>query len=90
MYASPEQLRGQNLDERSDLYALGVIAFEMVTGSRPFNGDERARAPQPRSLRPDVPPALSELILRCLAEDPDERFRDAGEIVDALNALAAG
>ncbi len=89
VYASPEQIRGGILDERSDLYALGVMTFEMVTGRRPFNGDARDRAPEPRSLRQDVPNALSALILRCLAADPEDRFRNARELAEALDALDA-
>lgn len=89
VYASPEQIRGESLDERSDLYALGVVTFEMVTGRRPGRDDARARALEPESLRPGVPNSLSELILRCLAADPEERFRDAGELTEALDALAA-
>ncbi len=96
-YASPEQVKGEKLDERSDLYALGIVPFEMVTGSRPFIADQsedmlqmhlEAIPPSPRDLRPEVPEALSELILRCLAKDPAERFQNATELHDGLETLA--
>lgn len=96
VYASPEQIRGESVDERSDLYSLGIVVFEMVTGLRPFNDDaikevERmhleVEPPNPGEVRPGVPDDLSSLILRCLAKDPEERFQTAAELGDALTAL---
>ena len=78
-YASPEQAALETLDERSDLYALGVVLFEMVVGRRPFLGDtsqdlltqhKQAAQPDPRSLRPALSSGLADVILRCLAKDP--------------------
>lgn len=98
VYASPEQIRGEDLDGRSDLYSLGVVAFEMVTGRRPFQGQDatevarlqvEAHPPRPDELRRDVSYALSDLILRCLAKDPNERFESAAELSEALRALEA-
>jgi len=94
-YASPEQVQGEDLDERSDLYSLGVVIFEMVTGRRPFVADAVNQLllmhvedppPPPGDLRPEVTPALSELILRLLAKDPAERHASAGDLVCALSA----
>ena len=77
-YASPEQANLLPLDERSDLYSLGVILFEMATGDRPFSGRDPADvleshrklpAPDPRQLRPSLPEPLSALILQCLEKD---------------------
>ncbi len=95
-YASPEQAVGESLDQRSDLYALGIVMFEMVTGRLPFIAASvqellfmrvRAQPPAPRDLVPALPAALSDLILRCLARDSAERFQSAGELHDALAAL---
>lgn len=92
-YMSPEQATGDPLDHRSDLYSLGVVAYQMVTGRLPFEGDS-ARAiilkhitedAEPvRSRRPDCPERLALVIERCLAKEPSARFQNARELVDAL------
>jgi eukaryotic-like serine/threonine-protein kinase len=88
LYMAPEQLAGQPIDGRADLYALGLILFEMVTGRPAFSGDspiavavERLQKPppDPRSLAP-VPDALAAVIMRCLARDPARRWPDAGSV----------
>jgi serine/threonine-protein kinase len=102
MYMSPEQLSGKTpFDaslERSDVYSLGVILFEMLTGRPPHHGttlEELARArttgepPSPRALRPDVPPAWDEVIRACLAGAAESRPADARAIAQAL-ALPLG
>ena len=95
-YASPEQVSGESLDPRSDLYSLGVVIFQMVTGSLPFAAESlrelllmrlRAQPPIPRDLVPAIPAPLSDLILRCLARDRSQRFQSAGELHSALEAL---
>ena len=93
-FMSPEQVRGQPLDDRSDLYAVGVLAFELFTGELPFTG----RTPQdqmiarlktaPRKMRsivPDFPPALEAVILRTLASEPDRRYPTVDAFVEALS-----
>jgi eukaryotic-like serine/threonine-protein kinase len=100
-YMSPEQLQGRPLDCRSDVFALGVVLYELATGRTPFGGATVAemcsailREPPTAvyALRPDLPRALSDLIMRCLEKDPRRRFADAGEVHRALPALtrAAG
>jgi serine/threonine protein kinase len=85
-YASPEQARQTELDERSDLYSLGLVLFELLTAQMPFRGDSaiamlmhhsQTPAPDPRELRADIPEALARLVLRCLAKDPAERPESA-------------
>ena len=78
-YLSPEQARGVGVDVRSDLYAVGVVLFEMVTGQRPFVGDSALAVaghhvstppPRLRSVRPSLPPELDQLVDRLLAKKP--------------------
>ena len=96
-YASPEQARGAELDERSDLYALGVMLFEMVTGRLPFVSDSirelltmRIRDPAPlaHAVCPTAPVVLSELISTCLAREPSKRPTSAEELGRALARLS--
>ncbi|HEX5716921.1 MAG TPA: protein kinase [Thermoanaerobaculia bacterium] len=93
-YLSPEQARGEVVDGRSDLYALGILLFEMLTGELPFKGGSTAEdlaqrltgaSKDIRTLREDVPAWLAAVIRRLLQRDPDHRFQNARELIDALD-----
>jgi serine/threonine protein kinase/tetratricopeptide (TPR) repeat protein/TolB-like protein len=94
-YMSPEQVEGKEVDHRSDLYSLGLILFEMFTAEVPFRGDSALQimfqrvtaAPKdPRTLCPDLPDYLANIILKCLERDPANRYQSAGEILADLKA----
>jgi serine/threonine-protein kinase len=98
-YLSPEQARGASVDQRSDLYSVGIVLNEMLTGSVPFTGDTpveiamkhiSAVPEAPSSGRPDVPHDLDLVVLRALAKDPRERFQTAEEMDAELGRVAAG
>lgn len=97
-YMAPEQVEGQRGDERTDIYALGTILFELLTGSPPFSGDSslavmaqhlRGNAPRVDSVRADVPPALAAVVARCLQREPENRYRSMRAVVDDLRNLDA-
>jgi hypothetical protein len=98
-YMAPEQIEGQHVDSRTDIFALGVVLHEMLAGTRPFAGDTRASlmmailAGDPASLeevRPVVPEALQRLVLRCLEKDTDERWQTARDLSAELQWIARG
>ena len=92
-YMSPEQAQGAPLDGRSDIYALGVVIFELVTGRRPFESDTpysiavmqvTLPPPSPRELKPGLSLAMERVILRALRKNPGERYGSAGDLAQAL------
>ena len=98
-YMSPEQVEGKDIDQRSDLYSLGVILFEMVTGRVPFEGDtpftigvkhKSERPRNPRELNPQLPEDLSRVILRCLEKDKAKRYQTAEELRTDLEKFEQG
>ena len=91
-YMAPEQLMGGKADARTDLYTVGVLAYELISGRRPFNAQgldlltvQLTEQPAPLSQTIDVPPIVDEIVLRCLAQDPADRFADARELAVALD-----
>ncbi len=92
-YMSPEQLAGKKVDGRSDLFSLGVMLYQMLSGSLPFKADSMAslmfkitneEAPDIRSIRPEIPEALAEVINRALTKDADQRYQTGAEFANAL------
>ena len=88
-YFSPEQAEGIGVDARSDIYSLGVVLFEMVTGRPPFTGDTpvavaskhvRDRPPAPREINPSIPPTFEAIILKAMSKDPAHRYQTAEEL----------
>lgn len=96
-YMSPEHCMGEPLDARSDIYSLGVLLFEMMTGTLPFQAENPTRmmlkqikepAPSMRLTCPDIPPEIDSIVLRALSKDPANRFSSAVDLADTLkNAL---
>jgi tRNA A-37 threonylcarbamoyl transferase component Bud32 len=91
-YISPEQAQGQTVDQRSDIYSLGIILYEMVTGSVPFIADTPLAVlfkhitdplPLPSKVKPDVPEAIEKVILKALAKNPQDRFATASDFIEA-------
>ena len=95
-YYAPEQAQGEIVSPAADVYALGIVMYEMLTGRTPFDGDtpvavamqhiQDAPLP-PRELNPSIPPELEEIILRCLEKQPEMRYRDGSALARALEML---
>lgn len=93
-YTAPEQIRGEVLDERTDIYSLGITAYEMATGEKPFAKEEvetlkhlAREIPDPGIIAQDIPAPLREFIVKACRRDPDERYANAGEALAVLLPL---
>ncbi|MCX6577171.1 MAG: serine/threonine protein kinase [Candidatus Aminicenantes bacterium] len=98
-YMSPEQAEGKEVDQRSDLYSLGIILFEALTGKVPFEGDtplsialkhKTELPPDPRKLNSQIPEDLNSLVLKCLEKDKGKRYQTAAEIIVELDKIEKG
>ncbi len=97
-YAAPEMVTGGPIDQRVDIYALGVVLFQMLTGKLPFAGptpvsllmmQAQQPPPSPRSLNPAIPPAVEAVLLKALAKKPEDRYQTAAAFVNDLRAAVA-
>lgn len=95
-YMSPEQVQCLPVDQRSDIYSLGLVVYEMVTGRRPFDGDDQWQVmemranheiPDPANLVPDMPKTLRDFIRKACARDPADRYQNIPEVLEFLNPL---
>ncbi|MFO7980261.1 MAG: protein kinase [Candidatus Aminicenantes bacterium] len=98
-YMSPEQVEGKEVDQRSDIYSLGVILYEMVTGRVPFEGDtpftigvkHKSEPPRPpKEWNEQIPDDLSRVILKCLEKDKENRYQSVGEVRSDLESIEKG
>jgi serine/threonine protein kinase len=95
-YMSPEQVEGKEVDLRADIYAMGVILFEMLTGTTPFQGDTaisialkhtKEKPPDPREINRQIPAELSSVVLKCMEKDKAKRYQKVEELYDRLNEI---
>jgi serine/threonine protein kinase len=100
-YLSPEQVEGLDIDPRSDIFSLGIILFELLTGSKLFDSDSQlklldmireAKVPTPSTIVADLPKEIDSIVLKSLAKDPNDRYQDAYEFLETLHdfCLASG
>jgi eukaryotic-like serine/threonine-protein kinase len=98
-YMAPEQLEGREMDARTDIFAFGVVVYEMATAKKAFEGKSQAsliaaileHEPTPMSsLQPMTPPALDRVVKKCLAKEPERRWQDASDLTDELRWIAEG
>ena len=98
-YISPEQARGEHVDQRSDVYSTGCLLYELLTGVPPFTGDSpvavayqhvRENPAVPSSIDPDIAPALDAVVLKAMAKNPANRYQSAGEFAADLDRALAG
>ena len=97
LYAAPEQLSGREVDGRADLYAVGVVLYEMLTGAVPFDADNLMKLMSmilsdhprsPRQINPSISPVVEQILLKAISRDPADRYRSAREMAEALEPFA--
>ncbi|MDE6657234.1 MAG: protein kinase [Oscillospiraceae bacterium] len=95
-YISPEQARGDQTDEKSDIYSVGVMFYEMLTGRKPFDSDKpvtiavmhmKNMPKRPRAINPDIPAGLEEIILRAMEKDPENRYQTASDMIKDIESF---
>jgi len=95
-YMSPEQIMGQKIDLRSDIFSLGVLFYQLLTGELPFHGENlsgllyqitQVRHPSPRNFNPKIPKVCEQILNKAMVKDPNKRFGSAGEFARVTNAL---
>ncbi len=95
-YLAPEQIQGGAVDPRTDIFSFGVVAYELVTGKRPFEGASLSNVlyqilnddpTEPTYLSPEIPEDLQRIILKCMAKNPEDRYQTVREILDALRSV---
>lgn len=98
-YMSPEQVEGKDVDQRADIYSLGVILFELLTGTVPFEGDTpitvaikhlREDAPEPKTINANVPDDMNKVVLKCLEKDRAKRYTSVEELLSELDKIEKG
>ena len=98
-YMAPEQVEGKEIDQRTDIYSLGVILFELLTGTVPFEGDTpitvaikhlREEVPEPKTINPSIPDDMNKVVLKCLDKDREKRYRNVEELLAELEKMEKG
>ena len=96
LYMSPEQVKGSPIDSRSDIFSLGIVLYELITGRRPFSGDNAHSVmyqivneipPKPSSINPDISDDLDQIVFKCLEKDPDDRYKDAKKLSEDMTLI---
>lgn len=97
-YISPEQARSSATDEKSDIYSVGIVLYEMLTGKKPFDNENpvsvalmhmQTKARRPRRINPDIPKGLEEIILKAIEKDPENRYQTAVEMINDIERFNA-